>query len=298
MYSVLVVGASGVLGTEVVRLLREERWPLRMVWREGRARPGSQLAGEEVVAADLTDASSLRGICDQVETVFSCAGASMSLGALRDRTSFAAVDWRGNLRLLDEAKRAGVRRFVYVSVFGGERMRHTRYADAHERFADALRASGLDYGIVRPTGFFSFFGDVLRMASKGRGLVLGSGEARTNPVHEHDVAAVCIAAIRAGGGELPVGGPQTLTRRGIVELAFDVVGHRATLRRLPPSILKAAAVPLAFVNPRLHALMHFGIEVSQVDCVAPVVGRSTLRDYFARLAGVNAPLTGDPVPAA
>ncbi len=297
MYKVLVVGASGVLGTEVVRLLREESWPRRIVWRQSRERPESPGQEEEVVVADVTDSSSLRGVCDQVETVFSCAGASMRLGALRDRTSFAAVDWRGNLRLLDEAKRAGVRRFVYVSVFGGERMRHTRYADAHERFADALRTSGLEYGIVRPTGFFSFFGDVLRMASKGHGLVLGSGHARTNPVHEREVAAVCMAAIRAGGGELPVGGPQCLTRREIVELAFDVVGRPAALRSLPPGVLKAAVSPLAIVNPRLHALMHFGIEVSQVDCVAPAVGRSNLRDYFASLAGVKAELSGDPLPA-
>lgn len=298
MYKLLVVGASGVLGTEVVRLLRQESWPLRMVWRASRGRPPTPGSGEEVVVADVTDPPSLRGICDQVETVFSCAGASMRLGVLRDRTSFAEVDWRGNLRLLDEAKKAGVRRFVYVSVLGGERMRHTRYADAHERFADALRESGLDYGIVRPAGFFAFFADALRMASKGRGLVVGSGEARTNPVHESDVAAVCVAAIRAGGGDLPVGGPQVFTRREIVELAFDVLGRPATLKTLPPSVLKAAAAPLALLNPRLHALMHFGIEVSQTDCVGPAVGSSTLRDYFAGMAGVKAPLSGDPLPAA
>ncbi len=295
MWKLLVAGASGVLGAEVVRLLREESWPLRIVSRK--ASVGRGLAGPnvEVVKADLTDASTLRGICDHVETVFSCAGASMRLGALRDRASFEAVDLRGNLRLLEEAKRAGVGRFVYVSVFGGERMRSTRYADAHERFADLLRESGLDYGIVRPTGFFAFFGELLRMARKGRGIVVGSGAARTNPVHERDVAAVCIAAIRAGGGDLPVGGPQILTRREIVELAFEVLDRPATLRSLPPAVLRLTAAPLAVVNPRLHALMHFGIEISQMDCIAPAVGRHTLRDYFAEMANAEEATTRAPL---
>ncbi len=69
------------------------------------------------------------------------------------------------------------------------------YARAHESFVVLLRDSGLPSTVVRPTGFFSVFGESLHMARKGRGILIGSGGARTNPVHEEDVAAVCVEAL-------------------------------------------------------------------------------------------------------
>ena len=58
-------------------------------------------------------------------------------------------------------------------------MRHVEYARAHEAFAEALAASGLVHTVVRPTGFFWFFGEILEMARAGRGVVIGPGDART-----------------------------------------------------------------------------------------------------------------------
>jgi uncharacterized protein YbjT (DUF2867 family) len=139
---------------------------------------------DEVVRADLTDPAQLEGICRAGELVFSCAGASMALDDLRDRRSFTEIDYQGNLNLLQAARRAGVRKLAYVSLFGGRELLHTEYAAAHERFVDALRASGLAYTVIRPTGYFSFFAEILKLARQGRGMVIGSGEAHTNPIHE------------------------------------------------------------------------------------------------------------------
>ena len=136
--------------------------------------------------------------------VISCAGASMNLKDLRDRTSFTAVDFLGNRNLLEEAKWAHVSKFIYVSLFGADKLLGTEYASAHERFVDLLRSSELASTIVRPTGFFAFQAAIVEMARKGHGIVVGSGEARTNPVHEADVAEICAAAIQGSAREISI----------------------------------------------------------------------------------------------
>lgn len=282
MERVLVAGASGQLGRHVVSELRRRGYRVRALSR----RP-ERLADlvDEIVRGDLLDPASLAAACDGVDGVFSCAGASMDLNDLRDRRGPLEVDWGGNRNLLAAARAAGVLRFVYVSVYGGGAMRHLAYADAHERFVDELAGSGVDHPVIRPTGFFSFFGEMVKMAQRGRGIVIGTGEVRTNPIHEADLARVCADALAGGAREVPVGGPEALTRAEIVYAAFRALGRPPKLTRVPPGFFRAAAVVAKPLNPRLAALLAFGAEVSQVDCVAPAHGTRRLEDYFRTLAG-------------
>jgi uncharacterized protein YbjT (DUF2867 family) len=282
MAKILVAGATGTLGRAAVAQLKERGDFVRGL---GRVVPWlRQLPLDETFEGDLTSPESLEGCCDGVDTVLSCAGASMRLDTWGDRHSFTAVDFAGNRNLLAEAQRASVGRFVYVSLYGAESLLNTEYARTHEQFVELLRRSGLPYTVIRPTGFFGFFGEILRMAQKGNGVVIGSGATRTNPVHEEDVAAVCAEAVRGTESEMSVGGPDIFTRREIVELAFDVVGKKPRIRSVPPWLFRGLVAPMRLLNPRMHALMAFGAAVSAIDVVAPAVGKRDLRTYFNGLA--------------
>jgi uncharacterized protein YbjT (DUF2867 family) len=169
---------------------------------------------------------------------------------------------------------------------------HTAYAAAHERFARELAASGLEWAVVRPTGFFGFFLEVLRMAERGLVPVVGAGTARTNPVHEADVAQVVADAASGLSGEIPVGGPDLFSRGEIVEMAFQAARRAPRRVRMPPAVLRAAASATGLINPRIGALLRFGIEVSRVDCIAPEGGRMRLEDYFRLNALHGAALGG------
>jgi uncharacterized protein YbjT (DUF2867 family) len=79
---------------------------------------------------------------------------SVGITKQKDGLSFHDVDYQGNRNLLDAAVRAGVKKFVYVSVFGGATLRHLEIVDAHERFVDELRASGMEFTVLRPTRLF------------------------------------------------------------------------------------------------------------------------------------------------
>ena len=65
------------------------------------------------------------------------------------------VDYQSNKNLLEEAKREGVSKFIYVSVFNAEKMSHLKGIQAKLKFTEALKASGMDYLIINPNGFFS-----------------------------------------------------------------------------------------------------------------------------------------------
>jgi uncharacterized protein YbjT (DUF2867 family) len=85
------------------------------------------------------------------------------------------VDYQANMNLLQDARKSGVNKFIYVSVLNGANLRHLKICDAKERFVEGLKASGMDYGIIRPNGIFSDMADFLEMARKGRIYLFGKG---------------------------------------------------------------------------------------------------------------------------
>ncbi len=277
MQKVLVAGATGQLGRHVIRELKQRGYHVRSLVRSTKV---NDTGADEAVQADLTRVETLDGVCADMDAVISCAGASMNINSFGNRQTFNQVDWQGNANLLAEARKRQLQKFVYVSLAGGQALRHVEYADAHERFGEALQTSGLPYTVIRPTGFFGFLLEILKFAQKGRGLVVGDGHVRTNPIHEAEVARACVEALTGAEKDLAIGGPEVFTRKEITELAFDVLQRPPRLMNVSPGVFKALISPLKLINPRIHALMDFGIAVTQVDCVAPAYGQQRLRDYF------------------
>jgi uncharacterized protein YbjT (DUF2867 family) len=286
MKRILLAGASGRLGAEVLVELKGRGYAVRALVRDAARLKGSA-SDADVRVADAREAESLRGVCDGVDAVVSTVGASLALGRTRGG-GFREVDLGANLNLLGEAKRAGVRKFVYVSLHGAEHLRGLDYVDAHEEFVAALAASGMDYTVVRPTGFFYLFEEIFRMASmRGRVVIVGDGSARTNPVSEADLAREVADAVEVGEREMPVGGPETYTRREIAELAFAALGRRASIMSLPAGLVRALIAPVRLFDRRLYDFLAFGVAVSTIDVVAPPAGHTSLRRHFRRLAGVD-----------
>ncbi len=176
---------------------------------------------------DATRPDTLRGAFDGVDAVISCLGAPMAFSR-GDRRSFRDLDTVANLNLIRAARAAGVRRFVYVSLLVRPAWSNTAYARAHEEVVEQLAASGLSYGVVRPTGMFPIFDPFLTMARRGIAWIPGDGQAPTNPVHPYEVAEACLEVLsRAGADSMLVGGPEILTRQEIVETGLPGGGHQA-----------------------------------------------------------------------
>jgi uncharacterized protein YbjT (DUF2867 family) len=276
---ILLAGASGTLGTAVAVELKHRGYWIRALTRQVSR---VSAAVDETFVGDLVDPGTLVGVCDGVDLVFSCAGApSTHVPFLRGRHTFAHGDDAGNRNLLAVAQSAGVRRFGYVSVFGGASFGDNEYISAHESFAAALSASGIDHLIIRPTSFFSSFVPLLEKARRGKITVVDYGAARTNPIDEEELAVASVDAFEGHGHELELGGPVIYTRRRIAELAIEASGTSAKLRSVHG--LRAACFDrLSRVRGRHnHAVSQFLTATAITDTVAPSYGARRLEDYFA-----------------
>jgi uncharacterized protein YbjT (DUF2867 family) len=196
---VALAGATGVLGRHVAGLLSGSGCSFRALGRDPSKL--AELSAAETRVCNLTQPASLRGVCDGADVLISCAGAPVSFSS-RDRSSFSAVDDAGNSNLLAEAQRAGISKIVYVSVVLSSTILSTEYVAAHERFVEKLSTSGLDFTVVRSTGFFYVFESFVDLASKGLLALPGRGMSKTNPIHEADVARACVEAITCKEREL------------------------------------------------------------------------------------------------
>lgn len=282
---VLVAGASGRLGAEIVKALRA-----RGVWVRALTRDPGRLHGtaDEVFVGDLTSPGTLSGVCREIDQVFTCAGLAPIPGG-KTKQTFRQVNDYGNRALLAEAARAGVERFGCVSPFGGMYIANIEYIRAHESFAAQLKASGLDYRIVRCTVMFSSLDDLVRDAGKGKISMRGDGSPEVNPIHQADLATVCVDAMAGKEREVDAGGPIVYTRQEIAEMAFASVGKQVNIRHAPEWTRALKGRFFRFMSSQQSRdVTQFLVESSLVDMVAPLHGEHVLPEYFETLGSTIA----------
>lgn len=277
---VLLAGATGAVGRHVLEQLKAAGHFVRTLSRDPARRGAVAGLADEVRLGDVCDPRSLAGACDGgIDVVISCVGAPLDM-KWRERRSFFAIDRDGNLNLLAEAKRAGVPRFVYLAANVCDFYKETRYIRAHEAVVDALRTSGLQYSVVRPTGIFVAFAEFVAMARRGLVPVPGGGASISNPIDERDVASALVAVLDDGPGERAIGGPEELSRRRTVELAFEAVGKPVRTIAPPLWVFLFLSAFVRLVHPRLGDLLEFFGRVMAKDAVAPKAGMLRLADYY------------------
>lgn len=285
---ILVAGCTGYVGRYVVRELAERGYRVRALTRnEERLReagpfesPEIRDACDEIAIAEVTRPETLATAFQDVDCVVSSVGISRQ----RDGLTFDQVDHQANRNLVDQAVKSGVRKFVYVSLWDPEAIAHLEIVAAHEKVVDALEQSGLEYTIVRPSGYFSDMGVLLDMAERGRSFVIGDGSNEMNPIHGADVARVCGEAITSSARELGAGGPDVFTQHEAAALAFEVLGKEPRITSIPVWFLNGVVRFVRMLSGQFGDLGEFLVTAGQVSAVAPRVGTRRLRDYFEDLA--------------
>ena len=292
---VLVAGATGYVGKYAVEAFKQRGYWVRALTRdEGRLRKRGPFTapaiGDDDVddrfVGELTDPSTLTGLMDGIEIVFSSVGISRQ----RDGLTFEQVDYECNHRLIEMAQAAKVEQFVYVSMQGADdpAIADLAITKAHEKVVAELKASDLDARIVRPCGYFSDMGALLSMAKRGRALLVGEGNNRMSPIYGGDLAQVCVDAAEGEEREIEAGGPEVMTQREAAELAFDVLGKRPRITVIPLWLAGGLAKGVGLLSKQFGDLAEFIVVAGEVDGVGPPLGSTTLRSYFERLAA------GDP----
>ena len=163
MKNVLIAGATGYLGSFITRELKRQEYYTKVIVRNPAKFEGFGIEVDEIITAEVTDRSTLTGCCINIDVVISAIGITKQ----KDGLTYMEVDYRANANLLEEAANSGVKKFVYVSVLNGDKLKAVKICKAKEKFVDLLIHSGLEYCIIRPNGFFSDMAEFYNMAKSG-----------------------------------------------------------------------------------------------------------------------------------
>ena len=285
---VLVAGATGYLGGHVVRELHRQGYPVRALARDPERLGDLRPLCHEVVVGQATQAETLEGLVGQASVVFS----SLGKHDFNRKPTTEQVDYQANINILQRAREAEVEHFVFISVINGERLaaQGVAGAAARERVVSALQQQGPDWTVLRPTGFFNDMADMFKMAQKGTGWLIDDGAFEMNPIHGADLAAEVVRSISDPAQRntaRDVGGPDVLTYRQIMELAFAALDKPPRLRSAPAWTLRAAAPLVGPFNPMVRDILKSIYWMSRWHARAPCCGTHHLEDFYRELAAAD-----------
>jgi uncharacterized protein YbjT (DUF2867 family) len=239
---ILVAGSTGVLGFEICRRLRERDRVIRALVRSTSSPEkvdALKKLGADIATGDLKDRASLDAACKGVDTVISTVTA---ITTAKPGDSFEATDGAGTINLIDAAKRARVKQFVYVS-FEADDMPDAPLVKAKRDAERHLRESGIDYTILQPSFFMEswlgpmLFGDPATATAR----VYGEREVKFRYVAVADVAEVAVQSIdnpKARNTNIPFGGPEALSQRDCVHVFEEVFDKPFAVAEVPEAALE------------------------------------------------------------
>jgi uncharacterized protein YbjT (DUF2867 family) len=267
----LLTGATGLVGSTVLRRLLAEGIPVRCLVRDPR-RLGPLRVRVQIALGDLADPPSFRNALRGVETVVHLAA------AIRDqrRGSIEELNGIATWRMVEAAQRQGVERFVFFSALGASPHHRTRCLRAKALAEQAVREAELRSTVVAPSIIYAPGDPWLTLLERLALLpvmpVSGRGRAVFQPIWAEDVADAILANLREGGSEaherIELAGPETLSHSDIVRTLLHSLGRRRALVHVPTPIvsrslraLERLAGPSAFATWDEAELM----EVSMVS---------------------------------
>ncbi|HEY5223878.1 MAG TPA: NAD(P)H-binding protein, partial [Microbacteriaceae bacterium] len=240
MMMILVVGGTGTLGRLLVRSLIACGDTVRVLTRSTTVADALAEQGAEPVIGDLRDADTVR------RAVAGCAAvvaAASGFGPMGSSTP-TSVDCGGNLTLIGEAAKAGVGRFVFVSVRGAAPDARLELARMKYAAEQALSSSAMMWTIVRPSPFLETYLAIVGqpMARRNTTLVFGNGAAVVNFVSVRDVAALVGKALRdpALAGKTVEWGGANFTLNDLSTAIHKAAGRPGPTSHVPIGMLRAA----------------------------------------------------------
>ncbi len=253
---ILLTGATGTVGSAVLRRLTAAGTPVRCLVREPK-RLGPERVRVQIALGDLADPASFRNALRGVSTVIHLAA------SIRDqpRGSIEELNAMATLRLVRGAEKAGAKRFVFASTLNASLQSPTRFFRAKALARRAVEAADFETTVFSPSIVYTPGDPWLTILDRFSHLpampIAGDGETRFQPIWAEDVADCVMAALdlpagpseRSGGADstgdgrvrrsFDLAGPEVLSYDEIVELALRPTGRRRPLLHVPMPAVRA-----------------------------------------------------------
>ncbi|MBI5638147.1 MAG: SDR family oxidoreductase [Nitrospinae bacterium] len=280
---VLVTGATGTVGSEVVKQLSAAGITVRAAVHSPEKRERIKGKGVETVRFDYENPQSIREALKGIEKLFLL-------------TPVAANMVEQVKSVTNEAKSAGIRHIVRQSAFGSQ-LEETLLQRWHFAAEEAIGASGIPYTILRPNFFMQNY---LTYPAVDGAYYLPLGTARVSIVDVRDIAAVAVKALHEKGHEgriYPITGPEAITAAEAVALIAKASGGHFRYVDTPPEEARKAMLAGGMPEWLTDALLELyawarGGKMAEVrNTVEQVTGRKPhsfarfSRDYVRRFKG-------------
>jgi uncharacterized protein YbjT (DUF2867 family) len=244
---ILLTGATGTVGSALLRRLTSDGRPVRALVRDQR-RLGDQRVRVQIALGDLADPPSFRNALRGVDTVIHLAA------SIRDqpRASIEELNALATLRLVRAAERAGVERFVFFSALNARHHSRTRFFRAKALAEEAVAGSRLETTVFRPSIIYAPGDPWLTLLDRLSRLpavpVSGSGRALYQPVWAEDVAEAVMNSLSTSDSTYELAGPEVLSYDDIVRAVLRAEHRRRRLLHVPLPVVRASLRVLRFAT--------------------------------------------------
>ncbi len=270
---ICVSGASGTVGSAVLKELGSAKAPLRAAFYSNMRAEAARARGVEAVTIDYNRPETLRAAFQGCDTLFLLGPNAPNQTELE-------------LNAVQAAKVAGVRHIVKQSVMGADEESYS-LANVHRPIEKAIESSGLAWTFLRPNSFMqntvTFMGHTIRADDV---FYSASGQGTVSHVDVRDIAAVAVKALTTRdhqGRTYTLSGPEALTYDDIARELSKILGREIRHISLPSSELKsgmlAEGMPEEIADRMLDLERYFRANAASriTDDVVQVTGRNPTR---------------------
>jgi NADH dehydrogenase len=237
---ILLTGATGVVGSALLRRLTARGEPIRCLVRDPR-RLGPERVRVQIALGDLADPPSFRNALRGVRTVVHLAA------SIRDQPQGSIEELNGiaTWRLVQAAERAGVEHFVFFSALSASVHDRTRFLRAKALAEEAVRESSVRTTIFAPSIVYSnddrYVALLERLSLLPVMFVPGRGRAVFQPIWAEDAADCVMAALDGGDGSrrYELAGPDTISHEAMVALVARAAGRERPRVHVPSPLVRA-----------------------------------------------------------
>lgn len=235
--SLLIIGGTGTLGRQIVRQALDEGYEVKCLVRNLRRTVFLKDWGAELIYGDLSLPATIPPALKGVRVIIDASTVRPT-----DDYNAARIDWRGKIALLEAAKVANVKSFLFFSFLGAKEHLTIPLLDLKIKFMELLKSSDINSTVFECSGFFQGLIDQYAIPTLEKQTIwLVKNIPPTPYIDSQDAAKIVISSLKNKSSEkystYPLVGPKLWSPEQIIQLCERLSGEKAKISYLPLNIL-------------------------------------------------------------